>query len=166
MTEQAIPTQMPLPVTASISPPLPTGMNGTVPVTEGISKNIASIFTNPYTKYVLIAVILLLVIYYLYTNWDGFSTNPEKTFTLYYAPWCKWCNEVKPIIEEIQKELVDYKSLSIHFIDCTSSDNEGKCKDIEGYPTMKLFDGEKTIDYDSGRSKDEIKKWIMDKLKL
>lgn len=165
MTEQAIPYQMPPPTTASIAPPVPMGTPA--PATDGFGNSVLSLLTNTYTKYVLIAVILVLISYYLYVNWDsGFSTNKDKTFTLFFAPWCKWCSEVKPIIEDIKKDLEDVKSFSIHFTDCTTSENEEHCKDIEGYPTMKFFDGEKTIDYDEGRTKEEISKWIKSKLKL
>ena len=103
MTDQTTQFSMPPSTTNSITPNfgMSTPLPNTIPSNNsGTDNSFLSILTHPDTKYVMVGIVLLLVIYYIWLNWDSGFLNPkEKTFTLYFAPWCKWCSEVKPIIQ-------------------------------------------------------------------
>ena len=81
----------------------------------------------------------------------------------FYAPWCGHCKKIAPIWDEVAKDLIDVKGLTIAKMDSTANEVEGV--EIRGYPTLKFYPaGSKTpIDYDGERGAEDIKNWLKEK---
>ena len=110
----------------------------------------------------LFLLAILLILYLIYINYlkEGMTDESEflegKKLVLFYADWCGHCKKVKPEWEKAEKKA---KGNMIK-IDC--SGKEGKSADlmakynVEGFPTIIVFqDGEPT-EYDGGRTEDDF----------
>lgn len=86
-------------------------------------------------------------------------TNTSKTPEIaniyyYYTQWCPYCKKARPEWEKTKEsfegKIINNNKLQFHEIDCESDANSDMVKDIEGYPTIKMFlaDGKK-VEYDS-----------------
>ena len=72
----------------------------------------------------------------------------------FYTEWCPYCKKARPewdkAKESFEGKIINNNKLQFHEIDCESETNADMVKDIDGYPTIKMFlaDG-KTVEYDS-----------------
>ena len=68
-----------------------------------------------------------------------------------------------PVWDEVAKDLLDVKGLTIAKFDATANEVEGV--EIRGYPTLKFYPaGSRTpIDYDGERGAEDIKNWLKEK---
>lgn len=83
------------------------------------------------------------------------SDNPEiANIYYYYTQWCPYCKKARPewdkTKESFEGKVINNNKLQFHEIDCESETNAEMVKDIDGYPTIKMFlpDGKK-VEYDS-----------------
>ena len=125
---------------------------------------------------VIFAVILLLIAYYVFKMYlyprlnptyvsnkefqqtdDNVKTTKEPELAniyYYYTQWCPYCKKARPewdkTKEKFNETVINNNKLQFHEIDCDAKTNQDKVKDIDGYPTIKMFlpDG-KTVEYDS-----------------
>ena len=123
------------------------------------------------------AVLLLVVSYYVFKTYLYPKLNPtyvsNKEFQqsqdntvetkkepdiakiyYFYTQWCPFCKKARPEWDKAKEKFEGQviNNYKIHFleVDCDAKTNEEMVKDIEGYPTIKLFlpDG-KAVEYDS-----------------
>ena len=91
-------------------------------------------------------------------NFEEIIKEEEIVLVEFYATWCKPCNDLAPIIEEIAKEERKTKFVKIDV------DNEKELKEryeIFAVPTMVLIKNGKEVDRHVGPlEKQEIKEWI------
>ncbi len=81
--------------------------------------------------------------------------NSEKKITviLYWAEWCHFCTEFKPIWEELKEEISKNKDLEnlVQFEDYEETKNEKLMKErnINGFPTIHInnepYKGQRTL---------------------
>ena len=64
------------------------------------------------------------------------------TVTLYWAEWCKYCTEFKPIWEELKNKVSEDKDIAskIEFKDFEESRDKEETKNINGFPTIFIGD--------------------------
>lgn len=76
-------------------------------------------------------------------------------FLLYYADWCGYCKELKPIWNDLAKT---QEMFSVAKVNCTEGNKELlKLFEIKGFPTIQVFKNGKYVgDYEGGRSSDEF----------
>ncbi|PPJ58388.1 hypothetical protein CBER1_08076 [Cercospora berteroae] len=85
----------------------------------------------------------------------------------FFAPWCGHCKTLAPIYEELAGSFEGAKDkVIIAKVDADEHKELGKKYEIQGFPTLKWFDGtgkSKPEDYKSGRDLDSLTAFITEK---
>ena len=114
---------------------------------------------------------VLLALYYVYVNYlkEGFELQPSKFETevadgkklvLFYADWCGHCKKLKPEWDDTAKEVneKDNKMLKMNCGGGTEEEKEIMSKyNIDGYPTIIVFDNGVASPYEGKRTKEAFK---------
>ena len=107
------------------------------------------------------------VIDLLPTNFDDFVTNSGKPALVeFFAPWCGHCKTLAPIYDELAASFEYAKDkVVIAKVDADAHKDLGRKFGVQGFPTLKWFDGksDKPSDYNSGRDLDSLTSFITDK---
>ena len=129
---------------------------------------VKSIFSKKNMPTLLFSLIILLILYYVYTTYfkEGFEsvdldeeTKSGKQLVLFYADWCGHCKKIKPVWEEAASEINDKdKHKKMLKVNCGGgSEKEKEIMEkykIDGYPTIILFTNGKPSQYEGARNKD------------
>ena len=142
-----------------------------------IKENIGGIFKNKKNVLMIVFVLLLLGLAgYIFKSHVYPKLNPtyvsNKEFTnkddsvesnkppeianinYYYTQWCPYCKKASGEWEATKSKfdgkVINNHKIQFNEIDCDAKENAEQVKDIDGYPTIKIFlpDG-KTVEYDS-----------------
>lgn len=84
----------------------------------------------------------------------------------FFAPWCGHCKTLAPIYEELADSFKSAESkLTIAKVDADSEKDLGKRFGVQGFPTLKWFDGksDKPTDYSGGRDLESLQKFVTEK---
>ncbi|KAF2863244.1 thioredoxin/protein disulfide isomerase [Piedraia hortae CBS 480.64] len=84
----------------------------------------------------------------------------------FFAPWCGHCKNLAPVYEELAEKFAFADSkVTIAKVDADAEKDLGQRFGIQGFPTLKWFDGktDKPSDYNSGRDLESLAKFITDK---
>lgn len=107
------------------------------------------------------------VIELLPTNFDKVVLNSGKpTLVEFFAPWCGHCKTLAPVYEDLAFSLEYAKDkVQIAKVDADAHRDLGKRFGVQGFPTLKWFDGKsnKPQDYKSGRDLDSLTDFIAEK---
>lgn len=90
----------------------------------------------------------------------------KPTFVEFFAPWCGHCKNLAPVWEELAQNLESQKDkIQIAKVDADSERALGKRFGVQGFPTLKYFDGKSKDpeDYKSGRDLDSLTAFIAEK---
>lgn len=60
-------------------------------------------------------------------------------FVMFYAPWCGFCKELKPIWDELGEKFDGHENVIIAKMDATANDLVDFA--VSSYPTVKIFKG-------------------------
>lgn len=96
------------------------------------------------------------------------KNNNKAQFTVYYTSWCGWSKKALSMLN--QPEMIDYfknnSKCELVLIDCESENGKNICdiNKIEGFPTMKLINGNASINYNGERTPAAIKQFINSKV--
>ena len=138
-------------------------------------KDTMSLFSKDNLPRLLIMVVLLFLLYYVYTTYlkEGFTdvkpaeftgqVGDKKTLVLFYADWCghckkfmpEWDNEVTPEITPLGIQVVRV-NVGGNTAEEEALKNEYK---VKGFPTIVYIKNGTPSEYDGPRSKEEIKKF-------
>jgi protein disulfide-isomerase-like protein len=87
----------------------------------------------------------------------------------FFAPWCGHCKNLAPVYEELAT-VFDFASdkVSVAKVDADAEKSLGKRFGVQGFPTLKWFDGksEKPEDYNGGRDLESLTEFITKKTGL
>lgn len=107
------------------------------------------------------------VIDLLPSNFDKVVLESGKpTLVEFFAPWCGHCKKLAPVWEELALSYEHAKGkVQIAKVDADAERALGKRFGVQGFPTLKFFDGKSAepVDYKSGRDLDSLTKYIVDK---
>ena len=94
-------------------------------------------------KLVLI-ILIIFIIYYIFLR-KKVVLKKIKLIN-FHSSWCHWSNKIKPIWEELKEEM---KFSNIDIIDVKCDSNKILCDkyEIDTYPTIKLVDENKVVEY-------------------
>jgi len=135
-----------------------------------ISNSIGSSNTNwAMLSFVSLAIILFVAYYFAYksnreteTKSEAFENDKpnlkvlsgEKVVALFYADWCPHCVDFKPHYKKAMSELSGKKNkgktLRFVMVDCDKYKSLASENDVSGFPTVKIFNDDKTSDEYSG----------------
>ncbi|XP_056265824.1 protein disulfide-isomerase A2 [Pseudoliparis swirei] len=96
-------------------------------------------------------------------NFASVALDPTKNvFVEFYAPWCKHCQDLSPIWEQLGEKYADSDDIIIAKMDSTA--NEVESVTIEGFPTLKYFPaGDKeVVDYSGQKDLETLSKFLDD----
>ena len=84
----------------------------------------------------------------------------------FFAPWCGHCKNLAPVWEELaQKFAFAEDKVSIAKVDADENKDLGRKFGVQGFPTLKWFDGtsDTPIDYNGGRDLESLSAFIVEK---
>ena len=116
----------------------------------------------------LLAVVLILYLFYVNYLQEGFESSSEeletqigsgKKLVLFYADWCGHCKKIKPDWDEAAKRANKDETVMIK-VNCgggSDKDKEIMSKyNVEGYPTIIVFEDGKPSEYTGNRTVDDF----------
>lgn len=107
------------------------------------------------------------VIDLLPSNFDKVVLESGKpTLVEFFAPWCGHCKKLAPVWEELATNFAHAKDkVQIAKVDADAERSLGKRFGVQGFPTLKFFDGKSAepVDYKSGRDLESLTKFLTEK---
>lgn len=101
------------------------------------------------------------------SNFDEVVLKSGKpTLVEFFAPWCGHCKNLAPVYEELAGSFEFAKDkVQIAKVDADAERDLGKRFGVQGFPTLKFFDGksETPTDYSGGRDLDSLSAFISEK---
>lgn len=100
------------------------------------------------------------------SNFDDVVLKSGKpTLVEFFAPWCGHCKKLAPVFEDLATAFANDKNVQIAKVDADAEKSLGKRFGIQGFPTLKWFDGvsDKPEDYKGGRDLDSLRDFVASK---
>ena len=94
-----------------------------------------------------------------------FSLDKDSAFVhlyFFYTSWCPHCKTAFPIWNKLTDEVktVNGKQINYFEVDCEKDTETAEKFAVEGYPTIKLVDGKKIIEYDAKPDLDTLNEFL------
>ena len=104
------------------------------------------------------------------TNFDKVVVGSGKPALVeFFAPWCGHCKNLAPVYEELaEKFAFATDKVSIAKVDADEHKTLGRRFGVQGFPTLKWFDGKSDVptDYNGGRDLESLSSFITEKTGL
>jgi protein disulfide-isomerase-like protein len=87
--------------------------------------------------------------------------SDKEVLVKFYAPWCGHCKTIAPHYEEAARRISNNPNIILIKVD--STENEVASVNVEGFPTLKYWGKDKSvepIDFDGDRTSDGIIEWL------
>ncbi|KAF2104821.1 disulfide isomerase [Rhizodiscina lignyota] len=101
------------------------------------------------------------------SNFDSIVLNSGKPALVeFFAPWCGHCKNLAPVYDELASTFAFAENkVTVAKVDADNHKDLGKRFGVQGFPTLKWFDGksDKPEDYSSGRDLESLQSFITDK---
>ncbi|EFX01396.1 disulfide isomerase [Grosmannia clavigera kw1407] len=100
------------------------------------------------------------------SNFDSLVIDSGKpTLVEFFAPWCGHCKNLAPIYEDLADTFAFSDKVQIAKVDADAERSLGQRFGVQGFPTLKFFDGKskEPVDYNSGRDLDSLSAFITEK---
>jgi len=101
------------------------------------------------------------------SNIDKFILGGKPALVEFFAPWCGHCKNLAPVYEELAQNFAFAKKdkLTIAKVDADREKSLGSRFGIQGFPTIKYFDGksDKPEEYNGGRDLESLTEFLTKK---
>jgi thiol-disulfide isomerase/thioredoxin len=97
------------------------------------------------------------------SKYESYKTTP--ILFAFTAKWCGHCHHFLPTFEKLRREYVDDSKLKCINIDEEKNRDLVEEYGIEGFPSIKLYDGKEFHEYEGGRDINNIRDFVNKKLK-
>jgi protein disulfide-isomerase A6 len=100
------------------------------------------------------------------SNFDKIVFSGKPALVEFFAPWCGHCKTLAPVYEQLAQEFAFAKDkVVIAKVDADGEKSLGKRFGVQGFPTIKFFDGksEEPEDYNGGRDFASLSEFISSK---
>lgn len=101
------------------------------------------------------------------SNFDSVVLKSGKPALVeFFAPWCGHCKSLAPIYEDLATSFESSKDkVSIAKVDADAEKALGKRFGVQGFPTLKWFDGKSDTpeDYSGGRDLESLQEFVSKK---
>jgi protein disulfide-isomerase A6 len=96
---------------------------------------------------------------------DVVLTSGKPTLVEFFAPWCGHCKQLAPVYEDLAHTFEFSKNVQIGKVDADDHRDLGKTYGVQGFPTLKFFDGKSNTptDYKGGRDLESLTAFITEK---
>mgnify|MGYP001188415513 FL=1 len=96
---------------------------------------------------------------YNLVDFDNVSKTPK--FVNFNTTWCYWSKKLQPVWKKLEEDM-NGKDIEILDIKCDLEQNKDLCErySIDGYPSIKLIQGNKIFTYDGDRSFEDMRAFI------
>jgi protein disulfide-isomerase-like protein len=91
-------------------------------------------------------------------NFDSFIKQSPLALVEFYAPWCGHCKQLAPHYAEAARMLQG--EVPVAKVDCTTEKEVCADQQVRGFPTLKLFQNGKPIEYQGARTAEAIVSFI------
>ena len=102
------------------------------------------------------------------SNFDSVVLESGKPALVeFFAPWCGHCKNLAPVYEELAQHFDFAKDkVVIGKVDADEHKELGRKFGVQGFPTLKWFDGksDKPDDYDGGRDLESLSSFVSEKI--
>jgi protein disulfide-isomerase A1 len=92
-------------------------------------------------------------------NFDDAIAQNEFILVEFYAPWCGHCKQLAPEYAAAAQKLSG-ETAKLAKIDATANKDAGQRFDIKGFPTLIFFKNGNKMEYNAGRTADDIVTWV------
>jgi len=98
-------------------------------------------------------------------SFDSVVDGTKSVFAMFYAPWCGHCKNFKPEYAKVAAAYAAEPEVAIVSVDADQHTELAGRFGVSGYPTLKFFAKGSTEpeDYTSGRSADDVVRFINEK---
>lgn len=100
-------------------------------------------------------------------NFDKVVLKSDKPALVeFFAPWCGHCKNLAPVYEELASTFAFAEDkVTVAKVDADANRDLGKRFGIQGFPTIKWFDGksDKPEEYNGGRDLESLSSFITEK---
>ena len=92
-------------------------------------------------------------------NFDDALAQHEFILVEFYAPWCGHCKQLAPEYAAAAQKLSG-ESAKLAKVDATENKDAAQRFDIKGFPTLIFFKNGNKMEYNAGRTADDIVSWV------
>lgn len=111
---------------------------------RSVSRSLKKMNRETVAIYVLLAVLVVLVVYFVMKNREGFNSNSQPVVIyFFYVDWCPHCTRAKPAVEEVQQQYANNNAVEIRAVNCEAPENKELVQQngVNAYPTVKADNG-------------------------
>ena len=92
------------------------------------------------------------------TSFTELTTSGKNGMVKFFQPWCGHCTSMKPAWDEVSANA--HSSVFVADVNC--SDQADLCQEngVQGYPTIKVYNGGEVTDYSGGRDVDALTSFV------
>eukprot|EP00112_Aurelia_sp_Birch-Aquarium-sp1_P026866 Seg981.1 transcript_id=Seg981.1/GoldUCD/mRNA.D3Y31 product="Protein disulfide-isomerase 2" protein_id=Seg981.1/GoldUCD/D3Y31 len=97
-------------------------------------------------------------------NFDEVVNDQAMVLVEFYAPWCGHCQSLEPEYAKAAGVLKEESSeIKLAKVDATIESKLAEKYQVQGFPTIKFFKKGKPVEFNGGRTSDEIVGWLKKK---